>query len=135
MINYRAKVEKRLKRKLKSTEIVHHADGDNYNDTHKNLKVISSQSEHVKIPKITRKIETRMYNDILSLLDRSISSDFKKALHTLFTPYQITIIYRRLQNKSLSKTDSEVFSRVIRKKLVALANNQLFEIAQKMLHQ
>jgi len=35
----------------------------------------------------------------------------------------------------LSKTDKEVFSRVIKKKLFALANTQLFELAQKVIYE
>lgn len=134
MNNYRLKVEKRLKRKLKSLEIVHHEDGNNYNDKHKNLKICTSQSEHAKIKRIPKIIEPQTFENMINTLNASTVDDLKKSLHTIFTPYQITIIYRKLQKKYLSKTDREVFSRIIKKKLVALANNQLFDLAQKVIH-
>lgn len=134
LINYRKKIECKIKRNLLPSEIVHHKDGDNYNNKNSNFKILPSQKEHAKIPKIKKKINPKMYSKMIQLLHNTEESDFKKSLHTIFTKYQIIIIYRKLQKKHLSKTDREVFSRVIKKKLIALANNQLFKTAEFLLY-
>ena len=41
-------VEKKLGRKLKSAEVVHHIDGNPLNNSPKNLKVYKNQSQHMK---------------------------------------------------------------------------------------
>ena len=133
MINYRKKLEKKLKRKLKSTEIVHHKDGDNYNDKHSNFKIVT-QKEHAIIPKKKRIINDKDYLKMMKCLNYREIKDFRVSLETIFTPYQISIIFRKLQSKTLSKTDKEVYSRSIKKKLMALANGDLFKIAQTMVY-
>lgn len=45
---HRTMAEKKLGRKLKSGEVVHHIDGNKRNNTPDNLMVFSSQSEHAK---------------------------------------------------------------------------------------
>jgi len=40
--------EKKLGRKLKSKEVVHHIDGNSLNNSPNNLKVYKSQSQHMK---------------------------------------------------------------------------------------
>lgn len=54
-MNYRKIVEKNLKRKLKPSEIVHHIDGNQHNNSLLNLEVVQSQSEH------TKKVDYKMY--------------------------------------------------------------------------
>lgn len=135
MSNYREIMEKKLGRKLKSTEVVHHADGDKYNDLPDNLYLVKSRSNHAKIPKKKHIIKKEQ---IISLLEQTkyleIAS-FHNALKQLFTPYQIELIIKKSKKETLSKTDREVFSRIVRKKLFALANEQLFQIAQRIAHE
>lgn len=50
---YRLKLEKRLKRFLLPTEVVHHKDGDPTNDRISNLQILSA-SEHSQIPKMKK---------------------------------------------------------------------------------
>ena len=52
---HRVVMEKLLGRKLKSTEIVHHKDGNGANNDPKNLELMKNQSEHVrKYPTLTK---------------------------------------------------------------------------------
>lgn len=43
--------EKKLGRKLKPGEIVHHKDGDKQNYSPENLEILESQSVHIKLHK------------------------------------------------------------------------------------
>ena len=134
MVNYRKIMELKLGRKLKSSEIVHHKDANNENDIPSNLQLISSQKNHNKIPKKKRTITLEQINQLLVQTQINDLTSFNSALKELFTPYQIELIIKKSKNKLISKTDREVFSRVIRKKLLALANDQLYQLAQRIIY-
>jgi hypothetical protein len=70
---------------------------------------------------------------MLDLTQKRTIESFDYALRTFFSNRQIEIIHRRFNNKKLSKTEAEMFSRSIKKKLRAIANNQLYNIATSML--
>ena len=53
-------------------------------------------------------------------------------LSTLFSPKQKELILKKLKGEPLSKTEKEYFSRVVKKKLEALANSELRKIALKL---
>lgn len=54
------------------------------------------------------------------------------ALSRIFPPTQKQLFLKKLAGPRLSKTESEYFSRVIRKKALALANPDLHRLAQKV---
>jgi len=135
MINYRRIMEKKLGRKLKSTEIVHHKDGNNENNHPDNLQLISSIQNHNKIPKKKRIISKDQIYQLLEQSKQLEIDEFHNSLKEIFTPYQIELIIKKSKNQLLSKTDREVFCRVIKKKLLALANDQLFRLAQKIIYE
>ncbi|MBW1797196.1 MAG: hypothetical protein JRJ21_02060 [Deltaproteobacteria bacterium] len=62
---------------------------------------------------------------------RSQLSSFQLNLHlsTLFPPKQKELLLKKLKGEPLSKTEKEYFSRVVKKKLEALANTELRKIA------
>ena len=128
-------MEDKLGRKLKSTEIVHHKDGNNENNHPNNLQLINSIKNHNKIPKKIRKISKEQISQLMYQTKQLEVNGFYNSLREIFTPYQIEIIIKKSKNQLSSKTDKEVFSRVIKKKLLALANNQLFELAQKVIYE
>jgi len=133
MNSYRTIKEKQLGRKLSSKEVVHHKDGNNYNDKPKNLQACSSQSKHAKIPKKKRNVTEEDIKSLIKFTQKIETISFQKSLKTIFTPYQISIIIRKSQQLYLSKTDSEYYSRIIKKKLIALSDDNLFKIAQQIL--
>lgn len=55
------------------------------------------------------------------------------AMSRIFTHRQKEILRKRLDGAELSKTEQEYYSRVIKKKVVALANHELHAIARKLL--
>jgi hypothetical protein len=57
------------------------------------------------------------------------------ALSLLFSPKQKELLYKRLHGQPMTKTEREYFSRVVRKKLRALADPDLHRLAQKALQE
>ena len=55
------------------------------------------------------------------------------ALSQLFTPKQKEIFLKRLQGNKLSKTEREYFYRVVKKKALALVNQDLQRLAQQII--
>lgn len=54
-------------------------------------------------------------------------------LSLFFAPKQRDLLQKKLRGESLAKTDREYFSRVVKKKLLALADPDLHRLAQKAL--
>jgi hypothetical protein len=135
MDNYRKIMEQKLGRKLKSGEIVHHKDGNNENNNPDNLQLISSIKNHNRIPKKKRTVSKEQVSKLMHQTKQLEIDSFYNSLKELFTPYQIELIIKKSEGRLLSKTDREVFSRIIKKKLFALANGQLFELAQKVIYE
>lgn len=131
--NYRQIMEQKLGRPLKSSEIVHHINGNQHDDRPNNLSLFNSHKEHLKQPKRKIIITRTTIKSLMDLTQDKNINRFEDALKTFFSNRQIEIINRRLKNQRLSKTEAEMFSRSIKKKLRAIANNQLYNIATSML--
>jgi len=56
----------------------------------------------------------------------------EQALSQVFSPKQKELFLKRLKNEKLTKTESEYFSRAVKKKAAALANSELHHLAQKV---
>lgn len=54
-------------------------------------------------------------------------------LSELFTPRQKELLKKRQQNKLMTKTEREYFYRVVKKRLKALANDELHQMARNLL--
>ena len=53
-------------------------------------------------------------------------------LSTLFPPKQKELVLKKLKGEKLSQTEREYFSRVVKKKLAALANNEVRKLAVRL---
>lgn len=53
-------------------------------------------------------------------------------LDKLFSPKQKDLVFKKLHGKSFTKTEREYYSRVVRKKLEAIANKEVREIAETL---
>lgn len=54
------------------------------------------------------------------------------AMSQVFSPKQKELFLKKLHNEKLNKTEREYYSRVVRKKVQALANPELHNLAQKL---
>jgi hypothetical protein len=55
------------------------------------------------------------------------------ALSQIFSPAQKDLVLKKLRREKFSKTENEYFSRVVRKKLLALANPDLHRLARRLI--
>ena len=70
---------------------------------------------------------------LIDLLSEQNQYDLNHALSQIFSPGQKALIMKKLKGEKLTKTEREYFSRVVRKKLLALANPDLYRLSQKLL--
>ncbi len=59
--------------------------------------------------------------------------EFDLLLSQLFTPRQKELLRKRLEDKPMTKTEREYFYRVVKKRLKALANDELHQMARGLL--
>jgi len=69
-------------------------------------------------------------NELLSIKDE-LSLEY--LLSQIFSPKQKELFLKKLRREKLTKTEKEYFSRVVKKKVLALANPELHRLAQKLL--
>ena len=65
-----------------------------------------------------------------SVLKRSV--DLQTHLGRLFSPKQKDLVFKKLNGESFTKTEREYYSRVVRKKLKAIADSEVGYIARKL---
>jgi hypothetical protein len=70
------------------------------------------------------------FKDYLSMKD---DFEFEYALSQLFSNKQKELIMKKLKGEKMTKTESEYFSRSVKKKIVALANSDLHKLATKLI--
>ena len=69
-------------------------------------------------------------NDLLSVKDE-LSLEY--SLSQVFSPKQKELFLKKLRREKLTKTEKEYFSRVVKKKVLALANSELHRLSQRLL--
>lgn len=74
--------------------------------------------------------EKTKFKEFLELKDEY---NLEFALSQVFSSKQKDLFYKKLKNEKMTKTEKEYFSRTVKKKLLALANNELHSLAQKLL--
>jgi hypothetical protein len=60
------------------------------------------------------------------------SPELNACLDRLFSPRQKDLVFKKLNGQSFTKTEREYYSRVVRKKLKAIANSQVSDIANRL---
>lgn len=69
-------------------------------------------------------------SDLLSMKDEL---GLEYSLSQVFSPKQKELFLKKLKREKLTKTEREYFSRVVKKKALALANPELHRLAQRLL--
>ena len=67
------------------------------------------------------------------LLSTKEEFGLEQALSQVFSPKQKELFLKKLKQDKLTKTEKEYFSRVVKKKALALANPELHRLSQKLL--
>jgi hypothetical protein len=68
----------------------------------------------------------------LTRADLNRSADLQTHLRRLFSPKQSDLVFKKLNGKSFTKTEREYYSRVVRKKLLAIADTEVGYIAARL---
>jgi len=64
---------------------------------------------------------------------RARTGDFDSYLSRLFSPKQKELVFKKRDGKSFTKTEREYYSRTVRKKLEAIADDEVRGLAKKLL--
>jgi hypothetical protein len=67
------------------------------------------------------------------LLSEKAEFGLEYSLSQVFSPKQKELFLKKLKREKLTKTEKEYFSRVVKKKVLALANPELHRLAQRLL--
>lgn len=109
---------------------------DNYLNSFKKDKDFYVQSQMMS----SQRVKTTFNNyfqqkqaDFKNLLLQKEELGLEYALSQVFSPKQKELFLKKLKNEKLTKTEKEYFSRTVRKKVLALANSELYRLAQKLL--
>ncbi len=73
------------------------------------------------------------HNRLKELLAVREEFNLEFALSQVFSAKQKELFLKKLKGEKLSKTESEYFSRTVKKKVLALANPELYRLAQELL--
>jgi len=101
------------------------------------------EGEDVKVERDTmsaqrlKTVFNRYFNNATSrvgdLLNAEEELGLEYALSQVFSPKQKELVFKKLRREKFTKTEKEYYSRVVRKKVLALVNPELHRLAQKLL--
>ncbi len=92
-------------------------------------KVMSAQRVKNAFDNYFKQAQTSLNN----LVAMKEESRLEYSLSQVFSPKQKELFFKKLRQEKLSKTEKEYFSRVVKKKVLALANPELHRLAQRLL--
>jgi hypothetical protein len=97
------------------------------------LKVNGTELEPERLKNVFKNYFTLETTETLDLGHRHEELSLEFAFSQLFSPKQKELFMKKFKGEPLSKTEREYFSRVVRKKISALANSELHQLAQRVL--
>jgi hypothetical protein len=92
-------------------------------------QTMSSERVRTAFTRYSGDKETRLTD----LLSEQTLYDLQHALSQIFSSRQKELILKKLRGEPLTKTEREYYSRVIKKKIQALANPELHRLSQRLL--
>jgi len=97
------------------------------------LKVNGTELEPERLNNVFKNYFTLEAAETLDLGQRHEELSLEFAFSQLFSPKQKELFQKKLKGEPLSKTEREYFSRVVRKKVSAIANSELHQLAHRVL--
>jgi hypothetical protein len=97
------------------------------------LKVNGTELEPERLKNVFKNYFTLEAAETLDLGHRHEELFLEFAFSQVFSPKQKELFQKKLKGEPLSKTEREYFSRVVRKKVSALANSELHQLARRVL--
>ena len=82
---------------------------------------------------VTRVDSGKTQSSVQELLAAKVASDLSYSLSQVFSPKQKELVLKKFRGEKFTKTEQEYFSRSVRKKLMALTNQELHQLAVKIL--
>lgn len=101
----------------------------NNQDFYVQNRLMSSQRVKVTFNNYFKQVQTGL-NDLF-LVKEELGLEY--ALSQVFSPKQKELFLKKLRNEKLTKTEKEYFSRVVKKRVLALANPELHRLSQRLL--
>lgn len=101
----------------------------------KNQEVVVSE-RRLNLERMKHVFNNYFKKDELDVKDLRVRRDnlsLEYAMSQLFTPRQKELFLKKFRGEKMSKTEREYFSRVVKKKALALANPELHRLANTML--
>ncbi len=92
-------------------------------------QVISSQ----RLKSVFNNYFAQAQSKLSDLLSVKEEHSLEYSLSQVFSPKQKELFLKKLRREKLSKTEKEYFSRVVKKKVLALANSELHRLSRKLL--
>jgi hypothetical protein len=99
----------------------------------KDLEVAGHLMSSQRLKSVFNNYFARAQSKVNDLLAVKEGFGFEYAMSEVFSPKQKELFFKKLKREKLTKTEREYFSRVVRKKILALANPELHRLSQKLL--
>lgn len=97
------------------------------------LNVAGSEMSAQRLKVVFNNYFDRAKNELNELLTVKDELSLEYALSQVFSPKQKELFLKKLRREKLTKTEKEYFSRVVKKKVLALANSGLHRLSQELL--
>lgn len=97
------------------------------------LKVAGRVMSSLRLKSVFHNYFSQTKEKLDELLAVKDELNLEYALSWVFSPKQKELFLKRLKREKLTKTEKEYFSRVVKKKVLALANPELHHLSQKLL--
>jgi len=99
----------------------------------KDLRLTEKQLSPVRVANTFRNYFTHAELNYRDYLRTKEDFDFEYSLSQLFSNKQKELFMKKLKGEKMTKTESEYFSRSVKKKVLALANSDLHKLATKLI--
>lgn len=101
--------------------------------TEKKLHVAKTSMEPQRLKAVFGNYFNSAQNKLRELLSVREEMNLEYSLAQVFSPKQKELFLKKLRREKLTKTEKEYFSRVVKKKVLALADSQLHRLSQELL--